>query len=242
MPEVSVELPPSYRGTLGTLQPWGEEEATVWLWAYPTLLGWPRPVIWLYAPVIGKRRWPGDSWGIDSAGNLLIVETKMCKASADPFEDFLAFHRPDREELTAVHWRHKFQHHLLPELRQDHILANRREKAGIVPRSCDRRALRLWPQLAGIIDAAIRSPGYNLSANSALDARAAAGNPEPFYFALMVKSKPSGRVLSNQGLHSCLSLRGVMGDEHVTVLAISCIVTSSGSAQIVTTNHGGAET
>jgi hypothetical protein len=34
---------------------------------------------------------PGDLWGIDSEGDLIIVETKLGKKRQDPFCDFVGF-------------------------------------------------------------------------------------------------------------------------------------------------------
>ena len=32
-----------------------EESGTVWLWAFPELLAWPRPITWLFSPVTGSN-------------------------------------------------------------------------------------------------------------------------------------------------------------------------------------------
>ena len=66
-----------------------EESGTFWLWAWPEILGWPVEITWLFSPVTGNYPWPGDLWGVDASGELLIVETKSSVYPADPFEDFL---------------------------------------------------------------------------------------------------------------------------------------------------------
>src|SRR3990167_6071043 len=68
-----------------------EESASFLLWAWPDLLGWPRQINWLFSPVVGKHKYPGDLWGLDSQGGLLIVETKFdrTRARQDPFADFI---------------------------------------------------------------------------------------------------------------------------------------------------------
>jgi hypothetical protein len=52
-----------------------EEEGTLMLWAWPELLGWKKDIEWLFSPVIGQT-WPGDLWGVDESGALILVETK----------------------------------------------------------------------------------------------------------------------------------------------------------------------
>ena len=89
------------RGKLGDL----EEHGHIWMWMWPELVDWPRPVMWLFSFNTGPtkadrqscRTWlgPGDSWGIDADGDLLIVEVKKAKSpmsaepATDPYADFL---------------------------------------------------------------------------------------------------------------------------------------------------------
>jgi hypothetical protein len=65
-----------------------EEEAIVWLWAKPSLLPWPRPVEWLFSPITGNKEWPGDLWGVDEDGELLIIENKILKRSGHHYDPF----------------------------------------------------------------------------------------------------------------------------------------------------------
>jgi len=89
-----------------------EEAGTFWLWAWPDLLGWPTGITWLFSPGTGRDRWPGDLWGIDDSGELVIVETKRSTEPADPFEDFLRLeHRRSSGEFIPpkladirAHW------------------------------------------------------------------------------------------------------------------------------------------
>jgi hypothetical protein len=74
MPTLKTELP-RYYGTQrrpGLVRIKAEEEAIIWLWAKPSIFPWQRPRAWLFPPVTGKTRWPGDLWGIDSCGDLVI--------------------------------------------------------------------------------------------------------------------------------------------------------------------------
>src|SRR5947209_2049040 len=70
-----------------------EEPGTFWLWAWPELLDWATEITWLFSPVTGKYPWPGDLWGVDASGQLILVETKKTGGPRDHFEDFVLFHK-----------------------------------------------------------------------------------------------------------------------------------------------------
>jgi len=70
--EISITEPDIYSTEPASLF---EEEGSLWLWALPKLLLWDRPVRWLFSFVSSEKR-EGDLWGLDEAGNLLIVEAK----------------------------------------------------------------------------------------------------------------------------------------------------------------------
>jgi hypothetical protein len=38
-----------------------------------------------------KAPYPGDLWGVDEDGDLIVVETKLGRYATDPFKDFLEF-------------------------------------------------------------------------------------------------------------------------------------------------------
>jgi len=83
-----------------------EEYATLWIWAYPQLLEWGQQIKWLFSPVTGKDKYPGDLWGMDNTGNLILVETKLAtRAKQDPFVDFINFEMnmpaPTKAGLTS---------------------------------------------------------------------------------------------------------------------------------------------
>src|SRR2546426_2802088 len=108
------------RGESGNVLLPSEESASIWLWAWPSLLGWRRRINWLFSPVTGNTRHPGDLWDLDAAGNLLIVETKLDKAGSpqNPLEDFLAYVQdPDAQarwtsEALYTRWARLFQSEL----------------------------------------------------------------------------------------------------------------------------------
>jgi hypothetical protein len=228
MAKIIVSLPDAFSNAAeGLLEIHHEEDAITWLWAYPSLVPWPRPLTWVYTPVVGKDRWPGDLWGLDSVGNLLIFECKQCQRSGDPFEDFLPYHRFSRAELSASHWREKFAKHFRAELCFPGCLDVRPygKTAGMLPRSNKRAHLRRWPELGTIIDANIRSPLFETAVAAYLDAREKAGEPAPYYFGLMVPTKPGRPILTEAARQSARALQALVDQEHVGVIVLSGTVT-----------------
>jgi hypothetical protein len=187
---IQIGLPAAYNTSRGRIVIHHEEDALCWCWAYPELLPWPAAVHWLYTPVVGKHRWPGDLWGVDARGELLILECKQCRRADDPFHDFVDYHREGREEFTALHWLAKWKTHLQAELAFPSATMERppNRTNGLLPRSNKRAHIRRWPVLATWIDAQIRSTGYADGVRAALSYRAERQNPPPHYFALMVVS------------------------------------------------------
>ena len=225
MPVIEIDLPAEYRHCQDALQVRHEEDALCWFWAYPELFPWSRAVVWLYTPVVGNTRWPGDLWGIDLEGNLLIVECKQCRRSSDPFIDFLRYHRAGRDELSAASWLAKFPKHSDAELdaRFRDASAERPpgKTDGCLPRSNKRQHIRRWPQLVRIIDGYIRSPQYRDTALRCLWLRAERGDPTPYYIALMVVSDPSAPVLSAKALASGRALQQKIGEDFVRAVKVT---------------------
>ncbi len=224
MSETIVDLPSVYQNHDDLIVVDHEEEAVCWLWAYPELLPWNHPVTWLYTPVVGKHRWPGDLWGLDTKGNLLVIEAKRCGRRNNPFEDFVPYHRDGREELSAAHWMSKWKGHMHSELRLTDSTAEPTEghTDGILPRSNRRQHLRRWMSLAKQIDSAIRTTGYCRKVDKALRTRATSSDPTPFYIALMIESRRNGHVLNDSLERSARELRQKVTRDHVMVVAISC--------------------
>jgi hypothetical protein len=217
-----LDTPIEYRQHQGYLEVKHEEDALCWFWAFPHLMPWPRPILWLYTPVVGNKNWPGDLWGIDSQGELLIVECKKCKRSDDPFIDFVPFHESGRPELSAEHWKWKFQKHLKAELAFSDCLTERPKKKtdGILPRSNKRKHIQRWPKLGRIIDDYIRSPEYKDHALHYLQIRAGRHDPTPFYLALMVVSNSKSPIISERAIASGRKLQQMVGSDHVRVITV----------------------
>jgi len=110
-----VPIPESYKKSQnGILSISHEEESIVWLWAFPDLFPWQYRAEWLFSPVVGKKRWPGDLWGLDNKGKLLIIEAKNCRTQlkSDPFADFedlFMSHDSCVEEFKSENLRQKWE-------------------------------------------------------------------------------------------------------------------------------------
>jgi len=195
-----------------------------WLWAFPEVFPWSNAVAWLYTPVVGNKRWPGDLWGIDSVGNLLIIEVKQCKRRNDPFIDFIEFHHPPRKELSAVHWQEKWEKHYESEISYKNGWEERPQGKtdGILPRSNKRSHLRRWPALAKQIDHQIRSQEYVGDVQRFLQLRDQLHNPAPYYFALMIETDERHPILTEAGKKSARTLQNRAGKDQVRVTAVHC--------------------
>lgn len=86
--------------------------AVFWLCAWPELLGWKRRIYWLREGYSTKKSCY-CLWGIDSAGNLIIVEIRSSRGAtlSDPFKSLTFYLKTHREghawsarELRAM-WR-----------------------------------------------------------------------------------------------------------------------------------------
>jgi len=234
--EVILDLPEKYQDQHELLDLVHEEDALCWFWAYPDLIPWERPVIWLYTPVVGNKKWPGDLWGIDCQGELLIVECKQCKRSDDPFVDFSNYHRDEiKEELTASHWMKKFNKHLKAERIFTNCMQERpRGKTdGILPRSNRRAHIRRWPQLGRKIDDYVRSSSYRENAQDYLTTRLNRQNPIPYYLALMVVSNEKSPILTDAAKESGRALITKVGSEHVRVITVKGNILVNNQVRVV---------
>lgn len=170
-----------------------EEAGTLWLWVWPNLLGWPHEITWLFSPVVG-RYWPGDLWGIDEAGNLLIVEAKLGERTggADPFQDFVKHAVPVVGQLAAS-LRQRWCKYLAMErdFIRDYASALREGRLvprcypGVVPYSIKRREVRRWRHL--YLDHLVPLFGnedYERRVEANLRLYERAGGPPPHYIGL----------------------------------------------------------
>lgn len=229
-----VALPEEYWDSSFLIDTRHEEDALCWLWAFPDIFPWPNPVTWLYTPVVGNTRWPGDLWGIDTKGNLLIVEAKQCKRRDDPFMDFVRYHNSSRLEFSAIHWQVKWQKHFLSEISFPNCWAERPSGRtdGILPRSNKRSHLRRWPELSQLIDDRIRSKQYAENVKRNLAIRNKLLNPTPHYIALMIETDLNYPILTDDAKKSAKTLQKICSKNHIGVIAIHCKITSDNKGNI----------
>lgn len=165
-----------------------EEEALIWLWWRPDLLGWPRTLEWVDSPRCDPAR-RGDLWGIDSSGRLVIIEA-VHGTAADPFARLAEVHAahpaPTVDEIEGC-WRPKLEAELA-----------KATGGGILPHSVQPRrdpnsAIARWPRLATAIAQRIADPVYAKRVKTYLQARGKLGTRDlaPAFGALFVM--PSDR-------------------------------------------------
>lgn len=232
--KVEIQTPDAYMLGTGMLRVRHEEEAVIWMWAFPQLACWPRPIEWLYTPVVGKKRWPGDLWGIDDTGELLIVECKQCRRADDPYIDFIEYYSPIRNEVSGVHWVAKFKRHLRAELSCRDGTQERPpgRTGGILPRSNRRTHFARWPHLAAMIDERIRADCYLERVIQDLNLRSAQRDPLPHYMALMVQSAEGDTTFTDRALESAAHLQALVGAERVSAVVICAMHISASTLAI----------
>jgi hypothetical protein len=195
-PLLTCLTPRDYAATVGTstepclIKIKNEEDAAVWLWVKPGLLMWPRRLEWLWSPVVGSKGWNvGDLWGIDEAGELLLLENKRLSGTkaADPFKKFDKCEEAAEKycDADALWQRWKVKYKLEITSRPKAIEVGDGTQ-GILPNSNRRECLKRWPDLAAKIDERIRHRGYVDTVKSFLERRRTAKNRPPHYCGLFV--------------------------------------------------------
>jgi hypothetical protein len=170
------------------------ESASFLLWAWPRLLGWQRPLNWLFSPVVGNKVYPGDIWGIDGNGDLLIVETKLDRSGRgqNPFADFVPCCQRSVEELwhansLRAHWLHlaDLEDVFLDEharyLQTDSPLKG--TYPGVLPYSRHRDAVWRWQSIfRRRVLPKFRRGSWRREVERSLQKREARKNPAPFFY------------------------------------------------------------
>lgn len=233
MPILKTELPRYYQTqrSPGLVRIKAEEEAIIWLWAKPAIFPWKRPLAWLFSPVTGKHRWPGDLWGIDSSGDLIILENKRGDKK-DPFEDFVQYAEKSHDETTAKNLIEKWEKQYKSEKARGKRLEAREGHQGILPRSSHAGPLRRWPLLALSISTRIRGGNYARKVRRWLDARDRRGNPQPHYVGLVVSVDENPPELSARGLKSKDDMQMRVGREQVHLFIVRCMKTPGPGANV----------
>jgi hypothetical protein len=205
----------------GDLLP-SEESASLLLWAFPRLLGWHRTVNWLFSPVNSRRRYPGDLWGVDSHGDLLIVETKLTRTgrSQDPFADFVGYGRTDL--WTDGHLGETWGR-LLDQEREFQRRYPRQFKTpltatfpGVLPYSRQRDAVGRWQALyREQIVPRLLDNRHQRAVERSLRARKRRGNPPPIFAGLLATVREDQPALSAAGRTAMRKLTVSVGADRV---------------------------
>jgi hypothetical protein len=215
----------------GDLLP-SEESASFLLWAWPHLLGWPRPINWLFSPVVGNRIYPGDLWGVDSRGDLLVIETKIDRTRwlQDPFGDFVAYGSgPPKKVWQAGSLR---QHWLNLVTKEEEFIRNHAESLtpdfrpngtypGVLPYSSHRNAVWRWQSvfLKRVIPKFLNG-SYRDAVGRSLEKRADRKNPPPIFFGLIAVIRQIDPKLSQKGRMAFSLLYRLLGRDRVGLRAI----------------------
>jgi len=221
-----------------------EEAGTFWVWAWPEILGWPVQIMWLFSPVTGNDRWPGDLWGIDASGELILLETKRFLRRGDPFEDFLEFEHRLREGVRLPPTVDEIRKHWedLLEDEQRFLKANRSALqagssqriagSGIVPYSSKRLMTWRWRGLyLERIAPTVDSPEYRTLGRVRLE-RLRNRSWSPHYFALftvLAPETPSKTPFSARGKMRYEELRALVSPGHVHIRSIRCTGSVAGA-------------
>jgi hypothetical protein len=211
--------------------------------AWPELLGWRRRIAWLFSPVVGNRPCPGDLWGVDEEGSLLLVETKFGRKRQDPFVDFVDFETaPDCSAQLDVQflfsrWQRLFRleqnfiMEKLPSLSSD--LAAAGTDLGVVPYSYKRFAVRRWRRLyQEVIVPHLLSPRYEETVHMYLDTREATRQRASLYFGLIAVDGSATPTLSSRGRESRAKLIAQTSAERVTLLGATAEHSGPGYVRI----------
>ena len=226
-----------------------EETGSLWLWAFPELLGWPAEISWLFSPVTGKSRWPGDLWGLDTAGNLLIVETKVARArrGKDPFEDFVGFENSDPKTNKGLsvftspalhdHWHPLFQQERQFVMEKENQLRqgiwDQATYPGIVPYSYKRVEVWRWREVyLDTIAKKVMSQQYEKTLRKNLQMREAMGTPHPHYIGFFTVCSNAEPRLSAKGLVNYNELCKVATSARVHLLAAKATEIQPGQVRI----------
>jgi hypothetical protein len=212
-----------------------EGAGTFWIWAWPELLDWGGEIAWLFAPVFGKRVWPGDLWGVDQRVEFLLVETKRVKKGErcrDPYEDFVDFeYRQAVPDVDAIikHWLPlcQSQRRFILERQPDLETGDRGEPKkwpGVVDYLLKRMMVWRWRELyLHRMAPRILSGEYETIVRRNLEERVRLGNPPPHYFALFSLFDDSHPKSSAGWQANYARLADLVGKDHIHARAVSAL-------------------
>jgi hypothetical protein len=230
----------------GGLLPVKEESGTVWLWMDPSLLGWSRPITWLFSPPLGSECWRGDLWGVDSSGELIVVESKITtkQQRCDPFGSLLGLEtkeRPKKRGLSVQdvidRWERCYKQEL--QVAVDCNLEDKGTWPGILPYGAHRHALRYWYDLYQMLRRRIEDPSYPQTVRDLLQKRKRQKDRSaPYYFGFFTigddfgKTIPLRKLLTEIGCGHYAELKKKVGADHVRVAAACARANAHGNVRI----------
>lgn len=195
----------------------------------------PEPLVWLFSPVVGNTRWPGDIWGVDASGHLIVVEAKTYKrgTGVDPIVNFVgpgaAVAAGTSPSIQAASLRTRWFQLLKKERRfiRDYGDALRDGAPlegchpGVVPYSRHRTPVQRWPSL--YLDKVVRdldSVAYEERVNAYLDTRERQGNPRPHLVGLIAAQDGTVPSLSASGRRHAAALQKSSGADRVRLVIV----------------------
>jgi hypothetical protein len=213
--------------------PYGEARALLWVWAWPELVLWPRSVSWLFPQVNEQQSVPGDLWGIDSAGELIIVEAKTRGSRSDPFGDFAnAMERNDSKWRDAMHastlrrrWNHllekeeQFINKHADDVRHGRALPG--NYPGVIHYSRHRASCQCWPliYLERIVPR-VRSEAYRDEVEHALRLRHDRGDRSAHFIGPIAEVGSRDAALSVRGDRNLRRLLSTASSDQVHLIAV----------------------
>ena len=220
-----------------------EESASLLLWAWPRLIGWPRSINWIFSPVVGNMKYPGDLWGIDTRGELLIVETKLDRAQSpqNPLEDFVPY---CVSPLVSKRWYAESLYRRwssLVEHEENFLRAYAAQLSphakltgtyrGVLPYSRHRDTIWRWQELfRERIVPRFQSGSYRRAVERSFRNRRKRGNPPPVYVGVIATVVPQDPRLSRNGERALVTLARRVGRQRVLLRMMR--IEPDGSARI----------
>lgn len=215
-------------GDAGFLNVW-EEAGTLWVLAHPELLEWPAPIHWLFSRVGSEG--PGDLWGVDQLGHLLVVETKRSHRPgspfSDPFEDFVKEgYSQHPSEFSTARVRATWRRQLEAErtflsggwVRPDG------PAPGILPYSMKREVPFQWIELCrSALEPRLNGDACANATERALAARQEAGDPPPHFIGLFTVTHDGAAGLSKKGRASYAELVSMVGAQRVHLRGVRAV-------------------
>ena len=223
-----------------------EEEGSLLLWAWPELLQWHSDYVWLFSPVVG-RSWPGDIWGIDNQGSLLIVETKRANKAEDPMRDFIGYvNRPFLKGRNPIRYPETIRERWVQLLQKEISFIERTLNSGtnlawwddthpgVIPYSSKRFVIRKWPQIyLEVIISQLLDPHYKDKVEAWLNLRKNQTDPNLHYIGLFTVPKESEPRLSRRGRENFILLKEEVGKDYIHCCALKVEESESGPGKVI---------